>query len=555
MVAPAYATDLSDITLGEELGTWVELADHKGGGAPSVETDYYIQGNSCISQSTGTSTGTNAGMGFDFGSPIAIKQGDVFTMWQVVLAGNATTSFQQGGLRFGIGSANNAYYFWKVGGEDFGRNPYGGWQNVAVDPTFPPDYTEGSPVAGTYQWFGSLINLKAAISKGNPHGVDPIRWGRGRAICSGGNLGDGYCNFFDLALENDLQANRWGLFQSQAGVYLTKGIIQIGTGHDATATPTSASFFDSNRVITIDNTPRTYRDFNKVEIRNTGTFCYWNNIQMAPVSAGGSLSRGIFDVVDNPTGESYGYSGLILENCIFADMFDFYFQPNCTSLNTTFRRCGTIRQNSSIFNGCTIINSPSAIALLSNNIENIYNCNFESAGTGHAIELTDAHIQGSSYTLTNTTFTGYAAVSGGTRNEAIYNNSGNLITLYIVGGDYPSIRNGEDADTIIIQATTYTLTGVVSGSEIQIVPQDWYLDGTVSPDEDLYHLENTTIDDGSGHGTTQATYTYSYTGDIPIYVYILKLGYEWTRVSDTLTNTNKSVPVSQKIDRIYDNPA
>ena len=164
------------------------------------------------------------------------------------------------------------------------------------------------------------------------------------------------------------------------------------------------------------------------------------------------------------------------------------------------------------------------------------------------------HIQGGEYTITNCTYTGFATVSGGTRNETIYNNSGNLITLFIDGGDVPTIRNGDQAFTQIIVATTYTLTGIVSGSEVQIVTQDALDDGTVDADEDLYHLENTTIDDGSGRGTTQTTYSYNYVSDIPIYVYLHKLGYEWTRVVDTLTNTNKSVPVSQPIDRNYLNP-
>jgi hypothetical protein len=551
-----YATDLSDINLAEVDTDWAEMVNHKGGGAPAQESDYYIQGDYCVSQNTSVATGTQAGIQYDYGANVSpFRPQWVFLMWQIILAGNATTPFRQGGLRFYTGHAAGDWNGWKVGGEDFGRNPYGGWQNVAVDPTFTADYTEGTPNAGEYRYFASLMNLKAAISKGNPHGVDAIRYGRAAALVSGGDVGNGYATFDGLATSADNPLNRWGLFQKQAGGYLYKGLLSIGQGHDVNSDNSSAAMFDANRVITIDNTPRTYRTFNKIEIRNTGTFVYWDNIQIAPVSAAGSLSRGVFEVVDNPTGKSYGLYGFNTESCVFTDMFEWTFLENCFLNNTTWRRTGTVYQNSATFDNCTFDESPSAVALEVNNIERITNCDFVSQGTGHGMELTDAHIQGGEYDLDTCTFTGYASVSGGTGNEAIYNNSGNLITIYVLGGvDSPSIKNGAGANTILIQATTYTLTGVVSGSEIQIVPQDWADDGEVTADENLYHLENTTVDDGSGQGTTQATYTYNYTADIPIYVYVHKLGYEWTRIRDTLTNVNKTTPVSQKIDRVYSNP-
>ena len=120
----------------------------------------------------------------------------------------------------------------------------------------------------------------------------------------------------------------------------------------------------------------------------------------------------------------------------------------------------------------------------------------------------------------------------------------------------PTIRNGTDADTIVQVTTTYTLTGIVSGSEVQIVTQDALDDGTVQADEDLYHLENTTEDDGLGNVpfTTKAVYSYNYISDIPVYIYIHKVGYVWLRIVDTLTNVNKTIPVQQQVDRNYSNP-
>jgi hypothetical protein len=94
----------------------------------------------------------------------------------------------------------------------------------------------------------------------------------------------------------------------------------------------------------------------------------------------------------------------------------------------------------------------------------------------------------------------------------------------------------------------------VSGSEVQIVTQDALDDGSVTSDEDLWHEESVNTIDDPTRPTYKSTYVYNYTADIPIYVYIHKLGYEWLRVTDTLTNENKSVPVSQKVDRVESNP-
>lgn len=550
MATPAYTTDLTLINNAEN-GTWAEITGYTSGQAlTNNDTDYYIQGSGCTSIATAGKTGLKVGFVHDYGSAITFAAGEVLIAWHVLLMGNAMETFANGGLRIGMGSSNGNMNFWYVGGSDFGRNPQGGWEAFAIDPTHTADWTIGSP-NGNLQWFGNIPNLASAISKGNPLAMDAMYYGRGDLQSTLGNLGDGFCTFDGMSAENDLNSNRWGLFQNEGGSFTWQGLMSIGTA------AASAQFVDSNQVINVNITPNVYSDFNKIEINNTGTFVSWDNILITSLETDrkGPRSPGSLEVVDNPAGESGGLKGVNLESCVFTDMTTFVFQSNCYINNTTFRRCGTVSQGGGIFDGCLFDESPSGTALLVDNIDNIDNCQFTSTGTGHAIELTSDHIQGGVYTLEGTLFTDYATVSGGTGNEAIYNNSGNYITINIVnGGDYPTVKNGAGASTKIVQAVTYTLTGIVSGSEVQIVTQDAYDDGTVNSDEDLYHLENTTIDDGSGRGTTQATYTYSYTADIDIYVYLHKLGYEWTRITDTLISTNKSVPVSQKIDRVYDNP-
>lgn len=302
MAAATYTTDLTLVN-DAESGTWTELTGYTAGSAVTVpDTDYYIQGSGCVTQATGGKTGLQVGMAYDYGSDLgaAWTAGDCFFIWSVFLGGNSIDTLANGGIRLGVGSANGDMKMWYLVGSDYGRNPYGGWQNVVFDPTeteTTSDQTIGTPTAGVYQWFGSLLNMVAAVSKGNLHGVDAIRYGRGQLIVELGDLANGYATFGALATTNDYNDvtngyNRWGLFQSQAGSYLWKGLLTLGT------TANAVDFRDSNRVIVIDDTRKTYAAFNRIEVNNAASRVDWTNIQFTSL---GTLSPGQFEAIDNAT--------------------------------------------------------------------------------------------------------------------------------------------------------------------------------------------------------------------------------------------------------------
>lgn len=343
MAIATYNTDLSLISDAEDItvGPWDELNGHTSGGAETDETDYYIQASQCVSQSTGTKTGTVCGLQVDYGSDIAgsMNTGDCFFIWHTYLAANAIQTWSNGGLRFGVGSSAGNMNYWNSVGSDFGRNPYGGWQNVAVDPTYVADSVDGSPTAGVYQFFGSLPNIVSAVSKGNPHGVDAIRYGRGQIYIELGEASN-YGTFSGMATTNDNINNRWGLFQEQAGSYLWKGLMSLGTASNA------VDFRDSNRTIAIDDCPRTYKDFNKIEINNTSSNIEWDSIAF---SALGITASGILEVVDDAT--------VTFDGCNFSDMSTFTFKSNSTITNCIFQRCNEITTNSGIFTGTKVLTS------------------------------------------------------------------------------------------------------------------------------------------------------------------------------------------------------
>lgn len=441
MAAPTYSTDLRTVTLSDSNTGWSELTGHTGGGADATETDYYIQGTACVSQATGTATGTAAGMEYDYGSNVTFNTGDHFFIWQIFTAPGAIDTFANGGMRFGVGPSSGNFRYWKCFGVDTNRYPYGGWVNTAIDPTYTADYTEGTFTAN-YRIFASWPNITAAVTKGNPHGVDAIRVGRGQILAVNGDSTNGYATFAGLAAKNDANDatngyNRWGLFQYQAGSYLWKGLLSLGSA------TTAVDFRDSNRNIVVEDTRRVASTFNKIEISHASSYVTWTNIN---ITALGTTSPGNVEIASaNPY--------VRFDSCVFTDMGTFLLRSLTDVVSCTFRRCGLVTMNTAEIQ-YTLFDKPAgAVGLLCDNIEYLGNVQFISDGTGHALELTSAHA-GGAFQMQALTFTGYAASNGSTGNEAIYNNSGGAVTLYVNGPTAPSVRNGTGASTTFILAST-----------------------------------------------------------------------------------------------------
>ena len=484
MAIATYNTDLNDIDTCEAIGTWTELTGHTSGGAASVDGESYIQGSNCISQSTGTKTGIVCGLEFDYGSDVSgsMTAGDCFFFWQIYLAAANVYPFASGGLRVGVGSSAGNMNFWKTGGNDFGRYPYGGWQNFAIDPVYTPDYIDGTPT-GAYQFFGSLPNIIKQVSKGNPHGVDAIRYGRGEIYIQGGESG-AYGTFSGIAAANDTQLARWGLFQAQGTGYLWKGLISLGTStHDV-------DFRDSNANITIDDTPRTYAEFNKIEINYPSTNVEWTGVAITSLNASG-LSIGQLEVIDSTAQVNFN-------TCTFTDMNTFIFELGCDINLTTFRRCGQVTQGGGIFDGCTFEESSAEVSLLVDDLDNIENCSFISDGSNHGIRLTEDHAD-NTYTLTGCKYTGYSATDGDTGNECIFNDSTGHVIINVIGGDVPTIRNGLGASTALPTSVTLTMTVKDEAGDV-IVGAFAYID-----DDDIVPYIMNTTTNASGIATVQHT--------------------------------------------------
>jgi hypothetical protein len=509
VTAPSYTTDLAVVWDATNNTGWSELTGHTSGSADAYETDYFIQRSGCVSQATGVATGQTTGLEYDYGSNITIASGDCFFFWQIFLAPNAIATWANGGMRIVIGSSSGNVNHWNAMGSDFGKYPYGGWQNTAIDPTYTRDGFDGT-TNGNYRIFGSHPNLVSSVSKGNPHGVDAIRWGRGELIIEFGATADGYGTFAGIAAQNDSQNNRWGLFQKQGIVYLWKGLMSFGNATNA------CDFRDSNVNVSIDDTPRTYAAFNRIVISNASSKVYWTGVSFQSANASG-LSLGEFEMADN--------ADVQLDGCSFTDMSTFTLLSNIVATGTTWRRCNTITTTGGSFLGCTVAaseaptNGSAFVWNSANDPDGYLDGMTFTKGAHAATALKMGASSPSSITLRDMTFTGYS-VSNGDVDAVIYLADKGSDTNWTINASgcsgtvsYYKERSG---DTVTVNVDQVTATFEVRDADGALITDSTEITLVRSSDLTvLYHAEDVT--------TGSTSHTYGYSGDVTCYLNVLSV--------------------------------
>jgi len=445
MAAPSYTEDLTDIDLADGATGWDESSDGAWDdqGSPAYQDNEYpyIQGSYAV-----TADCSKSGVGTliaNYGSGFSMPTDGAFLVWVNFSSPQNLATYANGGIRILCGDSLGDFYSWDVGGSDFGRYPYGGWQCFAANPSVTADDTVGTPT-GTWQYFGAAVNVTTGISKGEVFQVDAIRAGRCSAIFEYGDLSNGYCTIEGFATQNDTSTNMWGLIQKIPGGYLWKGRMQLGSVTNA------VDFQDSNKIIFIDVTPKVTANFNTIEVINASSNVVMSGFQFICLDPSTTASAGRWLNTNNAT--------VSLTNCTFSDMSTFVFGSNTTVDTCTFRRCGQVTQSGADFDDCIFDDCDAAVSLLSDNPDNIDNCVFNSDGSNHAIEL-DTACAGNTYTLAGCTFNNYATSDGSTGNEVIFNDSGGAVTINAsncVGTI--SVRNGTGASTTISSSVPVSVT-------------------------------------------------------------------------------------------------
>lgn len=517
MAAPSYTTDLLIYNSASNNTGWSELTGMTIGAGQDIDIDLAIHASICISQDR-IKVGLNS-HGFTGTGPTLPPDG-VFLIWTKFFAPNSLDTFAAGGQRVAIGSGIGDYYGYYMDGSD--TYAYGGWVNYAIDPSTSgsAEQTQGSP--GTaFNTVGNGWNVINAISKGNPATTDIIRYGRGQALFTDGDIGNGYATFDGYALVNDdPTVGRFGLFQDVGGSYLWKGLMSLGTGS------TAVDFRDSNVDITIDDTFKVSSRFNKIEVTHADSNIEWTGVNIKSLCA---TSKGDFEMVDD--------CALNWNTCVFTDMGVWDFHTSASLSAVTFRRTDQVRQSSSLLDNCIVEGSINSSSVVSDVPSSISNTSF-TYEIGHALEVTTA----GNYVFTGNKFTDYLADD--TSGSAIFNNSGGAVTMSIAGGgDLPTYRNGAGASTLILNNVFVTVAGLQDNTEVRV------LSGSVYPQIELAGIESAT-DGVSGN----RSFTFSLPAATIVDIVIQSTLYENERLNDyTIPALDASIPISQRFDRNYSN--
>jgi hypothetical protein len=459
MAAPSYTTDLTEYWL--EGATTVTSIGSGQAALGNPETDYFIQGTDCLSKGAFV----NATKGFiadALGTTFTVPtDGCVVAFMKYDAAGSLATQ-ANGGLRIIIGSAVGAYDEFYVAGKD--TIEFDSWFPYAIDPnTATPDVANSG---GAERWVGILAYLDTTNgpTKGSPHGVDAIRYGRGRIDYTIGDSGDP-ATFDGAEGVGNVNGTRWGLLELQGGAYQTQGFHSIGTSG------TAVDFRDADKVLfwramtnNIAN-DAVSANFNRVEIINSGSNCDMTNIIW---SALGTRARGQFI-------HTAGTCDLNL--CQFIDWDTFTFIAASVANNCTFAGCRAVTAPGSDLTGSTIA-TPDISANTSGLIWDVAtdpdglldNMTFtKTSGTAHhAIEFGTTIPSAANYTLRGCAFgTDFSSEEGGTTGDETFHflDTTGTITLNLVScTGNAGYRTEGVAVTVITDPVTIALTVQTSAS-------------------------------------------------------------------------------------------
>ena len=145
------------------------------------------------------------------------------------------------------------------------------------------------------------------------------------------------------------------------------------------------------------------------------------------------------------------------------------------------------------FNGA--FNADGAVLLdTAGDSDNASNVIFNSDGTGHAVIITATGTYDFNEWFFDTGFTGTGTDAG------VYNNSGGAVTINVLGGDVPTVRNGAGASTTVALAVTLVCNGVAEGTAVRWLSNETV--GTITAGDTI--MEG--IADSTGTVTTALDY-------------------------------------------------
>lgn len=501
-----------------------------GGPSPAAEPQLKYQGSFAVNKKV---TSTTSRTGVELNDTTSYDMVSTYPLWlakvKVADAGDLNTTY---GVELSIGSANNQYYSYNVAGSGANNDQYTSGYNsqgglaegyiiTAVNPNVSEwrEATTGSPVLSSTDWYAVSAQFVVGGAKSENVAMDAVDIGTGLDYT-------GPSFTFEDGVTTDQQnvSNRWGFACANGTDYSFRGLHRVGAGGvSTTGTDTSSVRFPDGYHGTGDAGIL-------VDLTNAST-----SIALNGSYAG--LGRVYTTEDTRPDLTVSGTLGSLSIGGTFTNFNELTLTSQVNISGATLQAQTIVQSSATISNSTIQTDSVSTAATMSSpNLGNLSDITFVQTNSGHAIEITAT----GTYTFTNLNFNGYGV--DGANDAAVVNSSGGLVTINVSGGDTPTIRNIGGATTNVVSAVTITLTGMKDGTEVRI------FDGGTSTELDGIELVTA--------GTTDNR-SFSF-GATPSDVLDIKFANnDWITdsiIGYVVPSSNSSIPVSQRQDRVFDNP-
>ena len=430
-----------------------------GGGAGAEGTDdpaaFFYQDTGIVYRKVTATAAGGSGFGYTHGSTSDMTANATRTMMAKFLVTDFGGLNATEGVNIRIGSSTTAYHLIPVVGANVAGTPLddypakGGFIIMPIDPNIAAYIisTNGSPALASADYFGITARFASASAKSENLGLDAIDLGTGLELHTGGVLKD----FVDY--DEGISTNRFGYAtQAADGVYNVFGTLFIARNGGSSA------------VITMNDASR------EVWLFPDGLFAAgWSGflIDLSSVSAIVAIQNKTFtglgttSIEDTrPVFTAVGIAGTaIFVNLTFTNFAVITLTSAMAARDWAVINCDQLVQDGAEILRANIDSSAVATgvaAILSDDVDLITDSSFKSAGQGHAVELTSAHV--SPLNWDGNTLSGYSGTTGsnlvpnsGSTDAAIYNNSGKALTINVINGaNLPSVRNGAGATTTVV---------------------------------------------------------------------------------------------------------
>jgi|GEM_PF-5406509 len=427
-----------------------------GGPSPNAEPQLKYTGSNAVNRKVTATTARqgvqyNAGASYDM--TLAANR-----LWlaKVYVAdfGDLNSAY---GVEIGIGSAAGARYEFNVAGSGANRAIYdsypaaGGYLIAAIDPQIAAwrEAVVGSPALGAVDHFEVACQFVSGGAKSENVAMSAIDIGTGLTLTGGdGTDPDGAFADF-VAADQGTVANRWGYASEKDGALTFRGMMTIG-GAQATA------FKDDSAKVSF---PDGYH--------SAGAFGITLDLQNAAsqIQIGASLT-GLGNSAVEDTRPDYIVTGTAGTHALTGvlDNFRQITLSSAVTVSGAALRFSQLSPNGAVISGARLrVNTTSGAAAITDpDFAKLTECQFIQTGAGHAIEISSP----GSFSLSGLSYSGFGAE--GANDAVFFNNSGGAVTLNIVGGNGPSVRNGTGATTLVQNSVPVTLSGLVAGSRIYI---------------------------------------------------------------------------------------